>query len=627
MRRKLINYEAFERIQKDSLSVAEHELLEAQDVLAKALGQDNLKLECFGKDTCVFETLDGTYLHANYKLDRQHLTLENIEELVIEESSAKKKSRSMIAEMVDAILAKEDVRANGIFSEFMSLPTLRKTLTEGNKPGVKSGTKKDKGVARLAGISRSKNRKNDASRLKRQKKTLDSVASPNQGNERAERGSLGLGGTKNPRYNELVAKKYKQEGRKRKKFKDGKVVIEWANLVENVFDYVDFQAIGPVLKESVTKTDNSGNVIALRIPTQKLRNEGKILSTDWKVLKTDLKVVREGAFSLAEDANFCKAIFDVKRQNNLSDDESLQEAIETVIAKWPAVLYLTQEELSSVVSEALHAMGVSNYDDQQCAFIAEGILRTAHHVLSDKVEKILRLAGASVTTESEDKYLDFANAVTEFYPSLDEQFALETKVFSDLAEVLEEVGNLAYEAGDQATLHTVKGYYDDLNAIVSGNAEADIDLAEEVAEWLGAFIETNLGTTSWDVSSKTTPTVNGDHPDMAKKARQSYSPSADLGGDVDWQTQTTEPAFTGPQWTGVGGKEVWPDLKNPYIPAPFGDYTMKGETGVDKDATGQFGATWQSGDTWPNLKNPYIPAAITGYKMKNGPETDLVIDK
>jgi hypothetical protein len=50
---------------------------------------------------------------------------------------------------------------------------------------------------------------------------------------------------------------------------------------------------------------------------------------------------------------------------------------------------------------------------------------------------------------------------------------------------------------------------------------------------------------------------------------------------------------------------------------------------VDKDATGQFGATWQSSDTWPALQNPYIPKAVTpqSYKMKNGSETDLVVDK
>ena len=73
-------------------------------------------------------------------------------------------------------------------------------------------------------------------------------------------------------------------------------------------------------------------------------------------------------------------------------------------------------------------------------------------------------------------------------------------------------------------------------------------------------------------------------------------------------------------------------MNNPYVPKPFGDYTMKGEKGVDKDTFGQHHGSWQSSDTWPNLNNPYVPkeAGSTGgqgYKMKDGPETDLVVDK
>jgi hypothetical protein len=71
-------------------------------------------------------------------------------------------------------------------------------------------------------------------------------------------------------------------------------------------------------------------------------------------------------------------------------------------------------------------------------------------------------------------------------------------------------------------------------------------------------------------------------------------------------------------------------LKNPYTPKPFGDYTMKGEKGVDKD--NKDWSLWSSGDTWPNLKNPYTPKEKVGtggkgYKMKNGKETDLVVDR
>ncbi len=55
----------------------------------------------------------------------------------------------------------------------------------------------------------------------------------------------------------------------------------------------------------------------------------------------------------------------------------------------------------------------------------------------------------------------------------------------------------------------------------------------------------------------------------------------------------------------------------------FGDFTMKGEPGVDKNWEGQHDASWQSGDTWPNLQNPYSPKSDTP-KVNHGKEADMV---
>lgn len=631
MRRKLITFETFDRIQKDSLSAAEHELLEAQDVLSRALGLDSLELDCFGESSVVYETQDGSFVHASYSLSHDHLTLENIEELVVDEESAKKASREKIVEMVESILAKEDGKASELFVEYMGLPSVRRSLNE----GVSSGANRNMSASKKAGQSKTKSARHERSRINRQKRELDAFGPNPNKKKRAGRGDLKLGGTKNSSYQKnYYKKKVKGEHRARKVFSKGGIKIkkamkEWAVLSENVLHYVDYQEHGPVLRESVARHDDHGNVIALRIPTSKLRNEGKILSFNWKVLNTDLKIQRESALHLSNDKNFCQAMANVKRQNNLSDNDGLQEALEGVISKWPHVLYLTQEELAQAVSEALHNIGESNYDDDTCAFVAEGILRTAHHVFSDKVEKIMRLAGGHVTTESDDSYLDFQNAMSGFYPSLDEHFALETKVFSDLFEAVNEIAEMARDSGDNELKAEALEIMGDLAAVVNGEVDPDLELAEDVAAWLTDLVETNLTPSDWNVSNKTGYTVNGDVPDMAKKARQSYSPSSDLAADADWQTQTTEPAFTGDKWTSVGGKDVWPTLNNPYTPKPFGDYTIKGETGVDKDTTGQHGATWQSSDTWPALQNPYIPKALSpsDYKMKNGSDTDLVVDR
>lgn len=630
MRRKLINFETFDRIQKDSLSTAEHELHEAQDVLSRALGVDGLSLDCFSENTVVYETADGTYIHANYSIQNDHITLENIEELVVDEETAKNASRSKIQAMVESILNKEDGKAAELFAEYMSLPIVRKNLNEGLAPGAL----RDRASAKKAGFSKSKNARHERGRLNRQKRELDSFGTNPNKKKRTERGGLNLGGTKNKNYQkEYYKREVKGKHRPRKVFGKGGIKIkkamkEWTNLSENVLNYVDYQTYGPVLRESVSRQDDHGNVVALRLPSTKLRNEGKILSFNWKVLNTDLKVMRETAMALAENEDFCKAVASLKKHNNLSDNDALQESLEGVISNWPNVLYLTQDELAAVVSEALHSVGASNYDDGVCAFLAEGILRTAHHILSDRVEKILRLAGSNVTTESEDSYLDFQNAVAGFYPTLDEHFQLESKVFEDLHSAVSSISEAAKENGDTELKAEADSILADLAAIVEGEADPDLELAEDVAAWIQDIVETNLTPSDWAVSNSTHSTVNGDHPDMAKKARQSYSPSGDLASDADWQTQTTEPAFTGPKWTSVGGNDVWPSLSNPNIPKPFGDYTMKGDTGVDKDSEAQ-GAMYTSNDTWPSLQNPYIPQAVTpqSYKMKNGSETDLVVDK
>jgi hypothetical protein len=78
-------------------------------------------------------------------------------------------------------------------------------------------------------------------------------------------------------------------------------------------------------------------------------------------------------------------------------------------------------------------------------------------------------------------------------------------------------------------------------------------------------------------------------------------------------------------WGNKGGKGVYPDLNNPYTPKPFGDYTMKGEPGTDKNSDGGL-AQDQGSDTWPNLSNPYLPKGETpqSYKAKSD---NLVVDK
>ena len=100
------------------------------------------------------------------------------------------------------------------------------------------------------------------------------------------------------------------------------------------------------MKETSVKSDNKGNVVSVKVPNYKLRNEAKVLSFDWDCCPSDVHVLRSKGKTLHENVDFCKAVGDLKRQNNLSDNEGLEESLETIVSTWPEVLYLTQEELS-----------------------------------------------------------------------------------------------------------------------------------------------------------------------------------------------------------------------------------------------------------------------------------------
>lgn len=595
MRRKLIKQDAFEQIANSSVTTAERELVEAENVLARALGKDYLNLHSFNTSTVMYETLDDTYVHAGYEIKDNQVTFNNIEELVIDSESKTKKRKGVLAEMLQAVLVDNSGKADQLFSQYMDLYS----FNEAKKKLAEKGKEKGK---KLPPWLKGKEGKED------------------KGDKKNNKEKFGF---------------FKGKAKKA-----GKKVEEAYKVAENVLDYVQFMNVGPALSESVCKRDDHGHVVDLRIPSAKTRNEGKLLSFDWKVLNSKVKSLREQALSLHEEEMFIKAMTDLRKENALSDSQGLQRVLENVVQAFPQVLYATQDELAQVIGESLRIAGEENYDDQACAFMAEAILMNAHKAYKERAAQILHLASAP-KCEAADPYDHFKMVVEKFYPSVDEKFALERKVFEDLYESLEDIYRTADRRANEELKQATGGYLNELAEVLNQQVKPDLELAEEVASWLAELIETNLESGTWTVSNKPHITVSGDHPDMAKKASHSYAPSKDFTGNWgDELPMIGQDSMTykggkhakearSSSWGNVGGKDTFPSLQNPYVPKPFGDYTMKGEKGVDKDAFGQHHSTWQSGDTWPKLQNPYVPKAETpsSYKMNKGKEKDLVVDK
>ena len=578
MKRTLISHDAFKDIQNNSLSNSERELLEAEPLLAKALQAENLQLVCYGPETVMFESETGEYVRANYSLNNNTIEFDNIEQLVVDEESESVHSRELLKGMLDAVLDGNDTKAEQIFGDYITHTNFKRSLSEAVVHKVK---KKKAPVAKKSG--------------------------------------------KNPR----AALKFKSGTDKKKKLK------EWQTLVENVMGYADYKAYGRALKESVATHDDKGNIIALRVPNVQARNEAKVLSFNWKTLDTDVKVLRGGAKHLSENAEFCKAIAGLKRNNAFSDQEKLQEGLEDIVTRWSNILYLTQNELSAVVAEALNTVGAKNFDDQTCDFIAEALLVTAHNSYVDRVSKILGLAGTKVEENTDDAYDVFKAVVDQFYPSLDESAGHEMQVYVDLYETLRGVYSMAAQANNEFVKKEAGNHLSELAAIIEQNVEPSLDVAVAAAEWLNNLAESNLEGEDWNVSNNVHTTVSGDHPITKTYANKGYTPSSDFSGNYGDPAPVSDGKsyrnglagdMRNNSWGNLSGDGIYPSLTNPYIPKPFGDYKIKGEKFIDSDSDQL--AHWSSGDTWPALQNPVVPKAETPktYQM-NHDKGDLIVNK
>lgn len=619
MRKKLIKQDAFDRIISESVTTAERELVDIEPILARATGKDFLHLKSFTESTVVYETADGTFVHAGYEVKNGQITLNNVEELIVDEQSQREKRKNTLSEMIDSVLLDNSAKADELFGDYLGMVRWNEA-------------KEDK----LPAFLKKKNDKKDEDGEEKEEKDL-----PPFMKKKGKKDKMPAFLKKKDKKDSKKHDKEKKEEMVKKTKKAGKEVCEAYLTSQNVLEYVEFMKVGPALAESVTKEDDKGNVTDIRIPTRSTRNQSQLMRLEWKNMNAKVAEARKNLADLCENQEFCKAVAQLKRQNAFSDAQGLEEALDHVVQSWPKVLYATQSELAQVVSEALETAGASNFDDETCEFMAEGILRKAHTAYSEKVAQILHLASAPKLEQGVDAYSFFQSVVETFYPALDEKFGLERKVFADLYESLGTIYKKADRRGDKNTKNESASYLNDLAAVLNNEAKPDLQLAEEAAEYLANIIETNLESGVWNVSNSAHETMNGDHPDMTKKAAHSYSPSKDFSGDygdplpavgsddMKYKGGRNSKQMRDNAWGQEGGKEVFPSLNNPYVPKPFGDYTMKGEKGVDKDK-GSY--TSGSKDTFPNLKNPYAPQEAggvggKGYKMNNGKEKDLVVDR
>jgi len=640
MRRQLISYDAFDQIEKSSLSSASHELVEVEPILGDVLNLESIEMRCFDGNNVYYEASDGNFIRAAYRLSENAIDFDHIEEIVVDEKSANQARRAIVSDMLEAVFEKETGKASDLFRNYLevSIPRLRRKseCSKNNKTamqrrrsnttsnllanesrveidipsgrpdperqrrgrkGARSGSRVKAARERKEGGRAEEDRKHDTGEWKREKSKLDILKKSN------------------PKY-----KNARLKGQRYDKDKKN----EWLYVANNVLEYIDHVTSGPTIAEVSVRRDDLDNVVGARIPVTKVRNEGKLLALKWDTLKTDVKVLREKAMRLAEDVTFQQLVATLKRSNNLSDNDQLEDTMNSLVGTFPSVLYLTQGELANVIKEALSNNGATNYDDEVCDFMSEGILRVAFDSYPERINRLANLAGAPPIHEDEDAYLVLQDALYDFFPQVDEQMAVEMQVFEDLYDTFADVRAEALEVQDDLTRKQASNYLAQIEEVINGSVRPNISLAEEAGEYLASLTETNLESRPWNIVKRPYRTSHGEHPDMQKKAQHPYAPSKDFEGNWGGKLPVSdgksyhgggEEEMRNKSWGNVGGNDTYPSLDNPYI-LKSGDWTMKGEKGIDKttdSATGQ----WGSSDTWPNLNNPYVPKSVK--KFVNDP--------
>ena len=574
MKRKLIDYDVFKQIESKFLQTAEKELNEATDAIASAIGKDNISLFGLTENEATFATDQGTLVHATYIIDDSKLLLENIEELVVDEASQINEGKSILDKMVDSILDDNKKDASDLFSNYFNLPYVRVNLQEGViNEAKKHGKGKKMPPHLLAHFKKmaAKKKKNGGKETKRE---------------------------------ELMKKHSTKKMAHLCKKASSKMVKEWASVSKNVLDYVDFRTYGaPTLCETIK--DKLGNVVTVAVPRSQIKNEAKMLSFNWKTLNTDVMTQRDLMKMLSHNVHWGLACKDMKKHNAMSEASKLQETIENVVSAFPSVIYLTEAELAKLINKTLIREGAKNFDDSDCYFLAEGLLRTCYDNYKDKVNQIFKLA----ETFESDSYEGFKEASEVMVEKLEEVEKTERMAFEDTYKALNSLAGLAEHFGDASIKHEIAGYLGDIENALSGKKAFDLDVLEEAASMLKAAANLPMSG-DWHVNDKVGHTVTGDVDAIAKYSKIDGTPgkyastrSPFVSDGKSYDKHGIEDLKKG--YLTHDGPDVYPNVKNPYVPKA-GEFKIHGEKAIesDSDVLGHDAGP----DTWEKLKNPYIPA-------------------
>lgn len=589
MQRKLISFEAFERIQKDSLTNSYRELSEASDIVSEAFDVDIECVKVCNEDSVYYKLSDGTFLKANYKLDEDQIQMFDFEEVVIDEVSGKQSRMNGIREMLNAIIDENHGKAESCWEKIKETIEFQMTMNRGNS---------EINETKLSVLTKPKNiKKIRAAMLSAPKRSVKLKA---KSDERSMKRKLNMMTGKSGKWNpkSKIAKMINSKGTGRARI----ITKECVDLTKNLVEFMSFK--NSQFNEAVSVERNStGAITSLSIPFVDLRNETKVNQFRLDSIKENVYGFRITAKKLEENAKFVKSVITIKRSNNLSDNEALEEALTLMVARFPEVVYLTESELEKIVENCLESVNEKNYSTETCHFISEAILMTAFDQCQSRVQKIKEFINISESFD-EDPYQDFQKKVHNFYQSIDDQFLAENRALVDIYNTLSKIEKLAEEAQDSQTQNDVGLLLDTIDTIVESRASTDA-IIEEATQWLFTFLETNLETSKWDVSEKPLDSADAT---MDKWASHSYAPASDftakrrplqITGANEFGNEAENDGMSN-----IENSDTVDKLTNPYLPKSIKPKIPAADGESPSDSKDEYGDG--DSDTNPRLRNPYL---------------------
>lgn len=620
MQRKLVSFDVFETIEKKSLTNASNELVEAMDILGKALDVNLDGVRCYDERSVVYECADGTFVKASYAISDKNINFTNIEEIVIDEETETNSRKSNIRDMVDALTENENEKAEMAWDKLtvmlervMKRGRAKKSMVDMHDDNFKKAGKmceasgmvfvrhgtKDIKKAMAAKRGWAKRRPKEPAVRARMKGRLEML--------RANRKKLAPLGAKAKQLRKggVSARAYFTRTSKKK-------VNEWVSALDNFYGYINSNLIN----ESVVSRSDSGDVVSVLVPVKNVRLEGKVINLKMDVLTAKVKILREQARQVVTTSDFAKAVSQLKRSNNISDSENIDETLSKIVSTWPSLIALSESEMAKAVSDALKFAGESNWDDQTAVWLSEAILRNSFDAAPDKANVILQLSDTEKSGQ-EDAYLDFQARVGDFYKKIDENLNAEADLTASLYNAISDISRMAEDVQDNDVKSDATMLLNELESMLSGKTLIDIQLAEAAAEWLALFLETNLDTDNgWSYLTDLETTENGDGAGPMRHSKFSYTPTEvdEFGRPLQIGQDTMNLTDKDGEAHGWGNKapagDVWDNsesgLRNPFLPKSIKYVGPKNEPN-DVDSSDAFGTEDVGGKTWPSDVNPYLP--------------------